>query len=367
MMRLMHGHVLDKLQELPPRSVHTCVTSPPYWNLRNYGTEPVAWPDGWRGSLGLEPTVDRYVAHLVQVFEAVKRVLRDDGTLWLNLSSGYHQKQLLGLEWHTAFALQAAGWILRSDIIWSKLNPMPSSVEDRPTRSHEYLFLLSKQEHYYYNADAIREPAVCRAMPETSRNHLGTKSSLTGHHAQGGTLGWNRPELGRNKRSIWNIATVPLAEAHFAAFPPALVEPCLLAGTSALGACASCGAPYARVVERYRTHNGVRDDSLGAWRNTDLGSPMGAQGDGHWRYASVSEQKGWRPTCTCQTDQVTPGTVLDPFCGAGTTLLVAQRLGRDAIGIDLNATYLDLARRRVAADMPLFYEERPDSSSPLGA
>jgi DNA methylase len=152
------------------------------------------------------------------------------GNLSRIVPSGLKTKDLVGIPWRVAFALQADGWYLRSDIIWAKPNPMPESVTDRPTKAHEYLFLLTKSERYYYDADAIRETATCRPRPESSRNHDGTKSSVTGNHANGGTLGWNRPDDGRNRRTVWFIPTMPYAGAHFATMPEALVEPCILAG-----------------------------------------------------------------------------------------------------------------------------------------
>jgi DNA modification methylase len=404
--RFLHGHVVDQLAALPERSIHCVVTSPPYFSLRDYHLEPQVWGDGWRGSLGLEDTVDRYVAHLVQVFAAVWRVLRDDGTLWLNLGDGYfgggyanHKingpawydaasldkrrsrqqdliranpqlkpKDLIGMPWRIAFALQAAGWWLRSEIIWAKPNPMPESVEDRPTRSHEQVFLLAKREHYYFDSEAIREPASQNSHGGGREHALRYCDRAGRHDGMGGNLSRGIPAgiSGRNCRSVWTITTAPFAEAHFATFPPALVEPCLLAGTSEKGCCVTCGAPYARVVERSYPSPFAEKSERNRGGRTDGYTTIGG-GQHEWDQYIRPQTIGWRPTCTCQTDQVTPCVVLDPFCGAGTTLLVAQRLGRDAIGIDLNATYLDLARRRVAADMPLFYEERPDSSRPLGA
>jgi DNA modification methylase len=226
---ILHGNCRQVLPTLPPESVQCCVTSPPYWGLRDYGVD---------GQLGLEPTPDEYVANMVAVFSEVARVLRDDGTLWLNLGDSYASgskgsggpnekqdsnagsyydirkfnhglkpKDLCGIPWRVAFALQADGWYLRSDIIWHKPNPMPESVTDRPTKAHEYLFLLSKQERYFYDAEAIRE--------DKSRHG-------------GGQLG--SPDF-RNKRTVWTIPSQPYSEAHFATFPEDLVKPCILAGS----------------------------------------------------------------------------------------------------------------------------------------
>lgn len=215
---LYEGDALRALERLPSESVQSVVTSPPYWGLRDYGIS---------GQIGLEPTLPQFINNLVAVFKEVKRVLRNDGSLWLNIGDGYTSgnrgwrapdkknparamdvrpdtpeglkpKDLLGIPWRLAFALQDDGWYLRSDIVWHKPNAMPESVKDRPTRAHEYLFLLSKSERYYYNSDAVKE---------------------------------GNGDGRRNRRSVWNVCTQPFSEAHFATFPPALVEPCILAGT----------------------------------------------------------------------------------------------------------------------------------------
>lgn len=225
MYQILHGDALLKLAEVESESVQTCVTSPPYWGLRNYGVD---------GQLGLEKTPEEYVGKLVEIFREVRRVLRKDGTLWLNLGDSYagggfcgsenalagkqgtnrgsrnmigrplkhglKPKDLIGIPWRAALALQSDGWYLRSDIIWSKSNPMPESITDRPTKSHEYIFLLARSRAYYYDYAAIKEPAV------------------------------NGKEKWRNKRSVWNVTAQPYREAHFATFPPDLIKPCILAG-----------------------------------------------------------------------------------------------------------------------------------------
>jgi len=301
------GNVLDVLPTIPAGSVHCCVTSPPYWRLRDYGVD---------GQLGLEPTPDEYVARMVAVFREVRRVLRDDGTLWLNLgdsycasppgskpswsTSGLHgaatseryqdtlaasvqtvrdktfpglkPKDLVGIPWRVAFALQSDGWYLRSDIIWSKPNPMPESVTDRPTKAHEYLFLMTKQARYWYDADAVAEASVGR---ELFGNWTGGKVSSNGDRNDGDRQDMT-PTQCRNRRTVWHIATQPYADAQFATYPEKLVEPCVLAGC-----------------------------------------PVG-------------------------------GTVLDPFTGSGTTGAVACRLGRNFVGIELNPEYAAMAERRIA-------------------
>lgn len=303
---ILNGDCREMLKTLPSGSVNCCVTSPPYFGLRDYGVD---------GQIGLEHRPDQFVQQLVDVFKEVRRVLRDDGTLWLNLGDTYAQhkggttppaqtvaggvngkggvrerrgqkdgynpsrdpsahglkhKELMGIPWRVAFALQADGWYLRQDIIWNKPNPMPESVTDRCTKAHEYIFLLTKNERYFFDAESIKEDAV-KGSAGSSFN-----KGKTGVHQQGRSSAKERVEDGkRNRRSVWSVATKPFKGAHFATFPPELIEPCILAGC-----------------------------------------PEG-------------------------------GTVLDPFFGAGTTGLVAQRNARQAIGIELNSNYVSLAKQRL--------------------
>lgn len=349
--RILHGDCRETLKTLPDESVHCCVTSPPYFGLRDYGCD---------GQLGLEATPEEFIAKLVEVFREVRRVLRDDGTLWVNMGDSYSthaagkvanpmakstlagvktqevanessraqgaylkcaslpEKNLIGVPWMLAFALRADGWYLRQDIIWSKPNPMPESVRDRCTKAHEYLFLLSKSPRYYFDSAAMQEPAKPESAARYNYDFGGAKAEhLTAEEANGpgtrtrpigkrqqkaysfarttategkpGSPAQHREDredvayIGtRNKRSVWEVATQPFAEAHFATFPPALIEPCILAG-----------------------------------------APQG-------------------------------GTVLDPFGGAGTTGLVADRLQRDAILCELNPQYIEIAERRIRGDAPLF-------------
>jgi site-specific DNA-methyltransferase (adenine-specific) len=219
------GDCLEVLRTMADASVHCCVTSPPYWGLRDYGHD---------GQIGLEATPEEYVARMVEVFREVRRVLRDDGTLWLNLGDSYASKSLAGIPWRVAFALQADGWYLRQDIIWHKPNPMPESVTDRCTKAHEYVFLLSKSARYYYDADAIKEPASSMGKSSGSNCFRGA-----GHFREsaGGPAkrdGRDMASVGRgpdrNRRDVWTIATKPFNGAHFAVMPPELVEPCILAG-----------------------------------------------------------------------------------------------------------------------------------------
>lgn len=277
------GDAVEQLRTLEPESVQTCVTSPPYFNLRDYGTP---------GQIGTEATPEEYVRRLTRVFREVRRVLRPDGTLWLNIGDSYASsrktgdfdrikpKDLIGIPWMLAFALRADGWYLRQDIIWHKPNCMPESVKDRCTKSHEYIFLLSKSERYCFDAEAIQEKALesSRARYKSAFN-CGQKE-LAGRGR--GSVAPNSPGMReftgcRNKRSVWNINTAGYRGAHFAVFPEKLAETCILAGC-----------------------------------------PVG-------------------------------GIVLDPFMGSGTTGAVAMRTGRGFIGIDINPDYCALAAKRIAA------------------
>ena len=312
--KILIGDCRNLLREMPEKSVHTCVTSPPYFGLRDYGMDD---------QIGLEQTPEAFVAEMVAVFREVKRVLRDDGTLWLNLGDSYasyrdgkatpdttrgdsegtlvpkgsaknrmastfagssiKHKDLIGIPWRVALALRADGWYLRQDIIWHKPNPMPESVTDRCTKAHEYIFLLSKSPQYYFDHEAIKEPVANSSISRLSQNNLPNQlgSDRVPFKTNGTMKAVGNTEI-RNKRSVWTITTKPFKGAHFATFPPDLIEPCILAGC-----------------------------------------PEG-------------------------------GTVLDPFGGAGTTGLVASRHGRNAILCELNPEYAELAKNRISDDNPLF-------------
>ncbi len=330
-MRVIISDVIAGLRGLPAASVHCCVTSPPYFGLRDYGTP---------GQIGLEATPDEFVGKLVEVFTEVHRVLRSDGTLWLNLGDSYFgsgkgpsnakgtergihaditsgggypvrglysgvngikPKDLIGIPWRVAFALQAAGWYLRQDIIWHKPSPMPESVTDRCTKAHEYVFLLTKSERYYFDAGAIKEPlahpphAPGNRKLDCSRNDRDQMKKVWGADGK------------RNRRDVWTVASQPYKGAHFAVFPQKLIEPCILAGTSEAGCCPECGSPWRR----------------------------------------VKRTLGWESTCTHANLDKVPCTVLDPFAGSGTTLLVAGTHHRDAIGIELNPEYIPLIEKRL--------------------
>lgn len=376
--RLFHGDVVEVLRGMPPEHVQLVVTSPPYWGLRDYRVD---------GQIGSEPSPDCgtqgqarcggcFVCKMVEVFREVRRVLRDDGTLWLNLGDTYSSSggntggpskglpasrrndgmrnkmgglpsgNLVGVPWRVALALQADGWVLRQDVIWHKPSPMPESVRNRCTKAHEYVFLLTKRADYFIDMEAIKEKARTEKegdlVPYNGRQNRDARSLGTS------TSGNESPDAApfeasglSNKRSVWRVSSQGYAGAHFATFPPKLIEPMILAGTSAKGACVRCGAPWERVTSRI---GGVVKE-----RTTKVESDVGRNGkdgstlDGE---VGVAETVGWAPTCRC-TDQsyeplpVRPCTVLDPFVGSGTTAEVCISLGnRRCWGIDLSDKYL---------------------------
>lgn len=301
--QILQGDCLKRLKDIEDNSVNCCVTSPPYWNLRDYNCD---------GQIGKEKTPEQYVELLVSVFEEVRRVLKDDGTLWLNLGDSYSNnnsgslktKDLIGIPFMAAFALRDAGWHWRAPIVWHKPNPMPESVKDRPTIAHEYIWLFSKKSRYYYDWQAIAEPLKQSSIGRLSQNTEKQKGSDRANAGAkiNGTMkavafGGNKHEgygtrrhsgnewvkgSKANKRTVWSVANQGFKEAHFATFPPKLIEPCILAGC-----------------------------------------PEG-------------------------------GTVLDPFFGAGTTGLVADQLGRNCIGIELNPEYISIAQKRINGDAGMF-------------
>lgn len=314
--------------------VQMCVTSPPYFGLRDYKVG---------GQIGLEKTPEEYIAGLVQVFRAVRDVLADDGTLWVNIGDSYaatrsyqvppskwkgldfghsnaskvppglKPKDLIGIPWMLAFALRADGWFLRQDIVWNKPNAMPESVTDRCTKAHEYLFLLSKSTRYFYDAAAIREssadPKGSAARHKSSFGGEKNKALLSTGQVHTRPIGMREFDGHRNRRSVWTVPTKPYRGAHFAVFPPALIEPCILAGTSHAGHCPACG-------ERW-----------------------------------IRQGTGWAPSCACGADPV-PDVVLDPFMGSGTTAEVALKYGRQFLGCELNPEYERLINERVLSVAP---------------
>jgi len=385
--------VLGGLRRLPDGCVQTCVTSPPYWALRDYDVPPTTWEDGWTGCLGLEPTPQEYVEHVVEVFREVRRVLRDDGTLWLNLGDSYctrpngsvgnstldgsrsnhteyrrahalrkkgatgdlKHKDLVGIPWRVAFALQADGWWLRMDNVWHKPNVMPEPVTDRPTKAHEYVFLLSKSECYYYDSEAVKEPVTGNAHPRGTGVHPKSASADSRIKANENYSAAVRGLVGtRNLRSVWSVATQPVEDAHFATYPPRLVEPCIAAGTSSGGACIECGSPLERVLSEPVPADGRPSgnverklaDGSDSRMNTHIGRDI------PWA-PTVRETLGWELACEHEGD-VVPCMVLDPFSGAGTTVMEALRQGRRAIGIEIKQEYVEMARQRIDGDNPMF-------------
>jgi DNA modification methylase len=352
--------------------------------------------------IGLEPTPEEYVEKIVAVFAEVWRVLRDDGTCWVNLGDSYagalsskefrtanhwthtfdkplrgsnrngmgsvpglKPKDLVGIPWRVAFALQAAGWYLRSDIIWSKPNPMPESVTDRPTKAHEYIFLLTKRERYYFDQDAVREAAEATSGWSKQRAS-GVDTWAYTRKAEQNTNGigssFDHP-AGRNIRTVWEIATQPYPNAHFATFPEEIAVRCIKAGTSEKGACKECGAPWARVTDISYSPANHQGTSLGTISTSIKQDQRETAGNGSPGFRAKlnkeSKTTGWQPTCkhdapTVSSSIPVPCIVLDPFSGAGTVPLVADKLNRRGIGLELKADYCRMAKHRCYDDAPLF-------------
>lgn len=490
--RILQGHVVDVLAGEPAGSVHTVCTSPPYLWLRSYGTEPQVWATeadercagghdwdeyrryiegggnagssreamsepgeanaerikaarwktgaycyrcgAWRGELGQEPTPEEYVEHLCSVMDAVGRVLRDDGTLWVNLAGCYyndpggqntvggarpkngtgpstlssasrklrevaaisakaveanrlHGRQKRGrhpwlkeLDWVDvpglfANAMQRRGWIWRSDVTWAKPSSLPESVQGwrwedvpekglvlrrgngRPTKSTEAILLFVKQPGAYYDTEAVREPVSAASLRDgrTARGQRGTRGE---YGAADGNCGFS--PAGRNLRDLWTISPEPLKaepgeSEHYAAYPSALPARCIRAGTSERGCCPRCGAPWARIVSRSVRFEGGSGRAGNTPEGKYQGSEQATSGDYDIRKGPVVENTthGWRATCSCPAHEPVPCTVLDCFGGAGTTAIAADRLGRDAVLVELKPAYADLARRRITRDAPL--------------
>ena len=360
--RILVGPALEQLALLPDNHFHTIITSPPYWGLRSYKGDP--------GMIGMEPTWGDHVQNLLAVFRECRRVLRDDGTFWLNYGDAFatkgiylKPKNLMMMPARLAIALQDDGWILRSEVIWHKPNPTPESAKDRPTCSHEKIFLFSKNPRYFYDHVAVRVKAKCydprqeaggmvrsSTHPESPYKSLKKKPVSARKQAflDGERVNDKRdPNAGRtgtaNLRNVWPVATQGYKEAHFATYPPKLIIPCIKAGTSEKGCCPECGSPHERAVkkgklirERINQPGGI---GLHHDRN-DIGRLM---------QIHEIETVGWQPDCDCDADTV-PCRVLDPFGGSGTTAMVANRLQRDATIIEISPDYADMAAKRISDD-----------------
>jgi DNA modification methylase len=454
--RLLAGDCRDVLATLAADSVQCVVSSPPYYGLRDYGTaqwdggdaacdhrevqaqnRPGRETPGGRGGtfptseraykrecgkcgatrvdrqIGLEATPDEYLATMVAVFREVRRVLRRDGTCWVNMGDsfstgngmrsnnngtgasslkadgrdeasrlhslsltktigmalprvehGLAAKQLLMMPARLALALQADGWWVRSDIIWHKPSAMPESCRDRPTSAHEHVFLLTKAARYYYDADAVREASDASeaskaryAYGRYEGNGDAKRFERSGKPDYLTIDGNNYGQSGRNLRNVWTITTAPYSEAHFATYPPALAERCIKAGTSERGCCGQCGKPWVRETSVSYTNAGNGNNNMKRKGGGDYEAAMSSRPYDVRKLKDV-ETTGWRAGCGHEAS-VVPCTVLDPFAGAGTTLLVADRLQRDAIGIELNPAYTEMAMERCRADAPLFVDVPP--------
>lgn len=341
--KILLGDALERLRELPTASVDTTVTSPPYYQLRDYGTD---------GQLGLEPTVDEWVQNLRAVFEEVARVLKPAGSLWLNLGDSFSRhgkygappKSLLCAPERLLLALAEDGWIVRNKVIWHKPNPLPTSIGDRLTLTYEVVYLLVRAPRYFFNLDVIREPHRS-ATARRARTPVDKRPDWAGPLAgkQDG-LRRARPadqpghELGKNPGDVWTIATKGFSGPHFATFPPELIRKPILA-TCPEAICTRCGLPWRREVK-------VRRNPVGGGSKTAPPRDRQVMRFGE-RWHTVREVGQLIP-CPCEAPTV-PGVVLDPFSGVGTVGLVAEQHGRDWLGIELNPEYRNLALRRIEA------------------
>jgi DNA modification methylase len=431
------GHAPVVLASMPPECVHTVVTSPPYLGLRKYDTPPQVWGgdpscthqwgapersflannlagsngvqlnkrsrglsketgpfctkcDAWLGELGSEPSPELYVEHLVAIFRELHRVLRRDGTVWLNIADSYARKggkggggnrQLMHMEGkqftmgrlprgsklkskdlclipaRLAIALQEDGWYVRQVIIWHKLNCLPESVTDRCTTNHEYILLLSKAPRYYFDVEAIKEPSSenthsrgpqYRDLPKTVEDGQQIRNNKSFAKAIFGQVKW------RNKRSVWSIATQPYRKAHFATFPPKLPLPCILAGTSARGCCGRCGRPWVRVLKKTGRRVQHQHGPGKAQKILVSQEQHGATSSLTTGFTQEWVTVGWRQGCKCENVSVIPCLVLDPFNGAGTTGVVARRLHRRYLGIEVGSQYVAQSEQRIVEDAPMF-------------
>lgn len=428
---LIIDDVIAGLKRVPDNSVHCAVTSPPYFQLRSYGPHivkinPAVAPLDIKDILthrniqphsgddlydkrelpeelhaffvmaeaGQEESPDAYVAKMTSIFEEVRRVLRPDGTFWLNIGDSYvvsstemkpqagivkgpksdatvygkrtrfgiKPGNLVGIPWRLALSLQNAGWFLRSDLIWAKGvsfaqtyhgSCLPESVKDRPSRAHEYYFLLSKERHYYYDQDALREEYV--SIPDEDE----TVDLFAAEDADDETP--SADASGRNLRTVWCVKVEPSRHAHTAPMPKGLIRPAIQLGTSAMGVCKDCGAPYVRMVAEGDT---LATEVYTGESTKDYAAQQ-AQNASDVKRRVLQGQKerktiGWKKSCACATDIIVPATVLDPFFGSGTTGIVAAELGRRFVGTEINPFFANICRERVEAELQRIAEKPVD-------
>jgi len=367
------GDAREALAEMPESSVHMAMCSPPYYGLRDYDAE---------GQIGLEDSLDEYIDELVAVGEELRRVLRPDGSWWLNLGDSYtgswgaqskgdeanhrdrgaypeknpsrgatlKRKNKMLVPHRVAIALQEAGWVVRNDVTWVKPNPMPSSVKDRLNTTTEQVFHLTPGPDYWYDLDAIREPHVEKRSSMPRENYAKEDDKRMANYGAGQDNAMECHPAGKNPGDVFEVTTKPFPEAHFAVYPPELCEKPIKA-TCPPQVCVECGAPYERET---RDESGFTDGVCNACgaskskhkqgsKNAESGSALSAG----VRKCSNEVTVGWQQSCDCDTDATEAGIVCDPFAGAGTTCLVAKRLGRRFVGIDLNPEYVAMAQKRV--------------------
>lgn len=391
---ILQGNVIEQLQTLPDKCVQCCFTSPPYWMLRSYlsSDHPLKTLE-----IGLESTLEEYIDNLVKIFAEVWRVLRDDGVLWVNIGDShanynYHpnkkqgnpvynknrpsrelthtpvklvplgmkKKSLFGIPWRLAFALQDFGWILRSEIIWNKTNCLPESCTDRPTKSHETVFLFAKKQRYFYDADAVRTP-----LKDKTYTTFGSQYQPQGNDPSGNvkSANWNgsmderKPRLdadgnpaGANLRSVWDIAVSTYDGAHFAVMPEQIARNGIRAGSSPY-ACEKCNAPWRRQTKK--TAMVVRPGPKAGQYNSRTTDHV----SGTMVKPPTRQTIGFEPTCLCDNEGKGKCIVLDPFMGSGTTGFVSIEEGRDYIGVDINQDYINLAHKRIETAQPRLWAD----------
>lgn len=434
------GDAAETLAQIPESSVHMAMCSPPYFGLRDYGEE---------GQIGLEESIDEYIQELVTVGDELRRVLRDDGSWWLNLgdsyagsgrgqwdgndnqpkesytpengqlpeqSTGLKRKNKMLIPHRVAIALQDAGWVVRNDVTWVKPNPMPQSVKDRLNTTTEQIFHLTPEPDYWYDLDAIREEHAESSIQRVSQNNWNPVNNPEDVNHPDGMHNFNADELchpsGKNPGDVFEVTTKPFPEAHFAVYPPELCEKPIRASCPPK-VCVECGAPYERhnvekplwerdpeTVDRPQAKRAVElaeqhdltDDHMAAARAVNIGDADRSEGNPYERVDDETERLAretkdalgayyrefafsgtetvdstWRQACGCDTNETQAGIALDPFAGAGTTALVAKRLGRRFVGVDLNPEYVAMAQKRVGIDVDEPELLLDDDETPLQA